>query len=344
VSTGNGAEGPLLDVRGLRTVFDGPGGAVPAVDGVSFHVDRGEILGLVGESGCGKSVTAFSLLRLVSPPGRIAAGEVRLEGRDLLTISEAKMRAVRGNRISIIFQEPMTSLNPVLTVGFQIAEAIMLHQKKRKAEALADAAEMMRLVSIPDPEQRSREYPHQLSGGMQQRVMIAMALSCQPALLIADEPTTALDVTIQAQILEILKDLQRRFSLSVLLITHDLGVVAETADRVAVMYAGRIVEQASVSELFREPLHPYTRGLMRSIPAAGADTGPARGRIPAIEGSVPDMAQLPPGCRFHPRCPDRLPRCEEEEPALAAVGSAGGSVSCFLHHERSLAGDGGEEA
>ena len=338
MSTMTGSEGPLLDVRGLRTVFDGPRGEVPAVDGVSFTIGRGEILGLVGESGCGKSLTAFSLMRLVPPPGRIASGEVLLQGQDLLALTEEEMRRVRGNRISIVFQEPMTSLNPVLTVGFQIAEAIMLHQGKRKKEALYGAVEMMRLVAIPDPERRSREYPHQLSGGMQQRVMIAMALSCQPELLIADEPTTALDVTIQAQILDILKDLQARLNLSVLLITHDLGVVAETADRVAVMYAGEIVEEASIRDLFREPLHPYTRALLRSIPRAKVPGSGGRRRLPAIEGSVPDMARLPGGCRFHPRCPDRLVHCAESIPAGAPVGSGDRRVACFLHHDRSLGG------
>jgi oligopeptide/dipeptide ABC transporter ATP-binding protein len=329
----------LLRVEGLRTVFGEPGAEVAAVDGASFTIRRGEILGLVGESGSGKSVTAFSLMRLAAP-GRIVGGSVLFEGRDLLAISEEEMRRVRGNRISIVFQEPMTALNPVLTVGFQIAEGIMVHRRKRRKEALADAVRMMRLVSIPDPERRAREYPHQLSGGMQQRVMIAMALGCGPALLIADEPTTALDVTIQAQILEILRDLRRRMGLSVLLITHDLGIVAETADRVAVMYAGRIVEEASVRELFREPLHPYTRGLLRSIRAAGPPGPPGRRRLPAIEGSVPDLSRLPPGCRFHPRCPERLPHCSERDPALAPVD--GRAVACFLHHDRDAvpAGDG----
>jgi len=326
---------PLLDVRNLRTVFDTAQGEVAAVDGVSFHIRRGEVLCLVGESGCGKTMTAYSLMRLVSPPGRIAGGEVRLDGRDLLSLPESEMRAVRGNRISIVFQEPMTSLNPVLTIGFQIAEAVMLHQGKRKKEALKVAVEMMRLVAIPDPEQRSREYPHQLSGGMRQRVMISIALACRPALLIADEPTTALDVTIQAQILDLLRDLRRRMNLSVLLITHDLGIVAGIADRVAVMYAGRIVEEAPVRELFRAPLHPYTRGLMRSLPGPRAAEAGARRRLVAIEGSVPDMAALPSGCRFHPRCPDRMVHCRESIPALAVVQPPH-KAACFLHHTRVL--------
>ena len=335
MSTATPADGPLLEVRGLRTVFGAPGAEVAAVDGASFSIRRGEILGLVGESGSGKSVTGFSLMRLTAP-GRTVAGEIHFEGRDLLRIPEAEMRRVRGNRISMIFQEPMTALNPVLTVGFQIAEGIMLHRGKRKKAALADAVEMMRMVSMPDPERRVREYPHQLSGGMQQRVMIAMALACDPALLIADEPTTALDVTIQAQILEILRDLRERTRLSVLLITHDLGVVAETADRVAVMYAGRIVEEATVVDLFREPLHPYTRGLLRSIPSS-RPPGERRGRrLQAIDGTVPDLSRLPSGCRFHPRCPDRLPHCFERDPALGEAG--GGRVACFLHHDRSRDG------
>ena len=330
MSTVTASDAALLEVRGLRTVFGEPGSEVAAVDGASFTIRRGEILGLVGESGSGKSVTGFSLMRLTAP-GRVVGGEINFEGRDLLKLSEAEMRQVRGNRISIIFQEPMASLNPVLTVGFQIAEAIMLHQGKRKKQALADAAEMMRAVSIPDPERRAREYPHQLSGGMQQRVMIAMALSCKPALLIADEPTTALDVTIQAQILEILRDLRRRLDLSVLLITHDLGVVAEIADRVAVMYAGRIVEEATVEQLFREPKHPYTRGLLRSIPGAHPDPD-GRRRLPVIEGTVPDLGRLPSGCRFHPRCPEVMDRCSQDAPALEEID--GRRVACFLHHDR----------
>ncbi len=330
---------PLLEVRDLRTVFDTPDGAVPAVDGISFTIRRGEIVSLVGESGCGKSVTAFSLLRLVSRPGRITNGQVLLEGRDLLRLAEPEMRRVRGNRISMVFQEPTTSLNPVLTVGYQIAEAIRLHQGKGKKEAMVDAIEMMRLVSISEPERRVREYPHQMSGGMLQRAMIAMALSCRPDLLLADEPTTALDVTIQAQILEILKDLKAQMNLSVLLITHDLGVVAETADRVLVMYAGRIVEEGTTRELFADPLHPYTRGLLASIPSMDAEeAGPGKGRrLHAIEGSVPDMANLPPGCSFAPRCPDRMPHCTAAVPATAEHGE-GRRVACYLHHDRAADG------
>jgi oligopeptide/dipeptide ABC transporter ATP-binding protein len=322
---------PLLQVRGLRTVFRAGGRDVPAVDGTSFEIRKGEVLGLVGESGCGKTLTAYSLMRLLTPPGRIAGGEVWFEGRDLLRLSEEEMRQVRGDRMAIVFQEPMTSLNPVLTIGFQVAESLMVHRGKRKKEAIEEAIEMMRLVSMPEPERRAREYPHQLSGGMRQRALLAMALICRPALLIADEPTTALDVTIQAQIMELLRDLRRRFELSVLLISHDLGVVAEIADRVAVMYAGRIVEMSETRALFREPLHPYTRALLRSIPPPRA-TGP-RQKLPAIEGMVPDMAMLPSGCRFHPRCSDRYLHCAEQVPADVEV-AAGRRVACFLHHNR----------
>jgi oligopeptide/dipeptide ABC transporter ATP-binding protein len=322
---------PLLTVSGLRTVFEAGERDVPAVDGVSLEIRKGEILGLVGESGCGKTLTAYSLMRLVAPPGRIAAGEVRFEGRDLLGLSEEEMRRVRGDRMAIVFQEPMTSLNPVLTIGFQVGEALMVHRRTRKREAIRQAVEMMRLVAMPDPERRAREYPHQLSGGMRQRALIAMALICRPALLIADEPTTALDVTIQAQILELIRDLKRRLDLSVLLITHDLGVLAEVADRVAVMYAGKIVETGPAAALLREPLHPYTRALLRSIPPPRAEAG--RRRLAAIEGTVPDMARLPSGCRFHPRCAERLPHCGEQIPAESET-APGRRVACFLHHNR----------
>src|SRR5271155_5484750 len=292
---------PILEVADLRTWFFTRDGVVRAVDGVSFHVIPGETLAIVGESGCGKSVTALSILRLIpSPPGRIVSGAIRFAGRDLLGLSEAEMRQVRGNEISMIFQEPMTSLNPVLTIGRQIAETLTLHQGLGHRAALAKAADMLRLVHIPEADRRIGEYPHQLSGGQRQRVMIAMALACDPKLLLADEPTTALDVTIQAQILALLRDLQERFSMGLLLITHDLAVVAENAQRVIVMYAGRIVENAPVRELFARPAHPYTRGLLDSIPTAG---GPVRRRLRAIEGIVPDLRKPPPGCRFAERCP-----------------------------------------
>jgi oligopeptide/dipeptide ABC transporter ATP-binding protein len=292
---------------------------VRAVDGVSFYLDRGELLGLVGESGCGKSMTAVSIMRLVAPPGKIVAGEILFDGRDLLKLSHAAMRAVRGNDIAMIFQDPMTSLNPVFTVGEQIAEALRLHRKLSRKAARAAAVKAMREVSIPDSELRANDYPHQLSGGMRQRVMIAMALACDPKVLIADEPTTALDVTIQAQILELLNNLRLTRDLAVLLITHDLGVVAEVADRVAVMYTGQIVEQSPVDELFARPKHPYTEGLLRSVPrlstAAESDA-----RLQTIEGTVPRPTALPPGCHFEPRCPYRMPRCREEKIPLYPVG------------------------
>jgi peptide/nickel transport system ATP-binding protein len=310
----------LLEIRDLRTYFDTRAGLVRAVDGVSFHLDRGELLGLVGESGCGKSITALSIMRLVTPPGKIAGGQIVFDGRDLLQLSNAEMRAVRGNDIAMIFQDPMTSLNPVFTVGEQIAEALRLHRKLSRRAARAAAVEAMREVAIPDSGMRADDYPHHLSGGMRQRVMIAMALACDPKVVIADEPTTALDVTIQAQILELLNALRRTRELAVLLITHDLGVVAEVADRVAVMYTGQIVEQSAVDELFARPKHPYTEGLLRSVPklttAAVADDA----RLQTIEGTVPRPTALPPGCHFEPRCPYRLPRCREEKIPLYPVG------------------------
>jgi oligopeptide/dipeptide ABC transporter ATP-binding protein len=304
---------PLLEVRDLRTWFHTEDGVVRAVDGVSFRIDEGETLALVGESGSGKSVTSLSLLRLVpDPPGRIEGGSIRFKGQELLELPAASMRAVRGRQISMIFQEPMTSLNPVYPCGEQIAEAVRAHERADRRTARARAIEMLRLVGIPSPEQRADEYPHQLSGGMRQRVMIAMALACRPALLIADEPTTALDVTIQAQILELLERLQAELGMAVLLITHDLGVVAETADRVAVMYGGQIVETGDVRAVFRRPFHPYTAGLLASLPALGA----GRERLRTIPGQVPDAARLPQGCRFHPRCPVAEPRCLEPPPVL----------------------------
>jgi oligopeptide/dipeptide ABC transporter ATP-binding protein len=318
----------LLEIRDLVTVFDTPEGTVHAVDGASLHLDAGEVLGLVGESGCGKSVLALSVLRLIEAPGRIAAGAIRWRGRDLLPLSGKEMRRVRGPEIAMVFQEPMTSLNPVFTVGNQVAEAIVVHQKKSWREAMADAEELLRTVAIPDPARRIHDYPHQMSGGMRQRVLIAMALSCNPSLLIADEPTTALDVTIQAQILELLDHLRRERGLAVLLITHDLGVVAEMADRVSVMYTGRIVEEAPVRDLFRRPLHPYTAGLLRSVPRPGRD--PATGRrqrLPAIEGMVPDLIRLPPGCDFAPRCPEVFAACHRQDPPLYPLGE-GRTAAC----------------
>ena len=309
----------VLEVEDLQTHFFTNDGVVRAVDGVSYSVRRGETLGVVGESGCGKSVTALSILRLVAnPPGRIVGGAVRLEGRNLLEATETEMEDVRGNEISMIFQEPMTSLNPLFTVGKQIGEAIALHQGLSKREAMDRAIEMLREVHIPEPERRAHEYPHQLSGGMRQRVMIAMALSCNPKVLIADEPTTALDVTIQAQILDLMRETQRTQGQAVILITHDMGVVAENADRVVVMYAGRKVEEAEVDELFDHPGHPYTQGLLGAIPSleTAAHTEGGRGRLNEIEGMVPSLANLPPGCTFAPRCRYASERCRQEYPRL----------------------------
>jgi peptide/nickel transport system ATP-binding protein len=308
----------LLEVEELRTYFFLRGGILKAVDGVSFALKAHETLAIVGESGCGKSMTALSLMRLIpDPPGRIVGGSVRLAGTDLIALDERAMRSVRGKDISMIFQEPMTSLNPVMTVGKQIAEALLLHEGIGGREALRRAAEILRLVRIPEPEQRLREYPHQLSGGMRQRVMIAMALACDPKVLIADEPTTALDVTIQAQILDLILDLQKKLGTAVILITHDLGVVAETAQRVIVMYAGRKVEEAPVGELFARPLHPYTHGLMASIPRLELMRGAAetKRRLLEIPGIVPALTNLPAGCAFAPRCPFAEDRCRREAPA-----------------------------
>jgi len=310
----------LLEIKDLRTYFQTRAGLVRAVDGVSFYLDRGELLGLVGESGCGKSITALSIMRLVAPPGKIAGGEILFDGRNLLQLSHAQMRAVRGNDIAMIFQDPMTSLNPVFTVGEQIAEALRLHRKLSRSEARTAAIAAMREVAIPDPALRADDYPHQLSGGMRQRVMIAMALACDPKMLIADEPTTALDVTIQAQMLELLNTLRQTRELAVLLITHDLGVVAEVADRVAVMYTGQIVEQSPVAELFARPKHPYTEGLLRSVPKLTVGPAAHDARLQTIEGTVPQPTALPPGCHFEPRCPYRMPRCREEKIPLYPVG------------------------
>ncbi|MBL8172218.1 MAG: ABC transporter ATP-binding protein [Acidobacteria bacterium] len=322
----------LLEVKNLRTYFATARGEVRSVDDVSFSLAQGETLSLVGESGCGKSVTALSLLRLVTPPGRIVGGEIRFAGRDLLTLSEAEMRTIRGDDIAMIFQDPMTSLNPVYTVGEQIAEAIRLHRKVGRNEAWQQAIEGMRDVAIPAPDVRAKNYPHELSGGMRQRVMIAMALACNPKLLIADEPTTALDVTIQAQILDLLTELREKHNLALLLITHDLGVVAETSDRVAVMYAGKIVEQASARELFRHPRHPYTEGLLRAVPRLD-ETGEAKKRrLHTIEGVVPNPLELPPGCRFAPRCVHAQAVCRHGEMALTEV-SAGHHTRCVRSAE-----------
>jgi peptide/nickel transport system ATP-binding protein/oligopeptide transport system ATP-binding protein len=303
---------------------------VRAVDGVSFHVDEGELLGLVGESGCGKSITALSVMRLIAPPGRIMGGELRFAGEDLLAASEARMREIRGDDIAMIFQDPMTSLNPVYTVGEQIAEALRLHRNMNRKQAREAAVEAMREVAIPDPGRRVDDYPHQLSGGMRQRVMIAMALACDPRLLIADEPTTALDVTIQAQILELIDELRRTRNLAVLLITHDLGVVAEVADRVAVMYTGRIVEESPVGELFARPKHPYTEGLLRSVPKLSQTDVHRATRLSTIEGTVPKPTNLPEGCHFAPRCPHRMPRCTEGDLPLYQL-EGGVAVRCVLY-------------
>ncbi|WBY03559.1 ABC transporter ATP-binding protein [Ramlibacter tataouinensis] len=323
---------PLLEVDGLRTHFDTLAGRVRSVDGLSFTVQAGETLGVVGESGCGKSVTALSILRLVpTPPGR-HAGAIRYRGIDLLALSEREMRRIRGDRISMIFQEPMTSLNPVMTVGAQIAESVRQHQGASRSEAMKRAVEMLRLVQIPEPERRAGEYPHQLSGGMRQRVMIALALACRPELLIADEPTTALDVTIQAQILDLVKRLQRELGMGVIMITHDLGVVAESCDRVIVMYAGRKVEEAPVQELFDRPLHPYTRALMASMPAMNTRAA----RLTEIPGMVPALHDLPRGCAFAPRCAHAGERCRSEQPGLRpadAGAAAGHAVACFAVEE-----------
>jgi oligopeptide/dipeptide ABC transporter ATP-binding protein len=321
---------PLLAVEGLRTVFSIAAGRgatreVPAVNDVSFTIGRGETLGLVGESGSGKSVTALSLIRLVMPPGRIAAGRIGFEGRNLLDLPESEMRRVRGRRIGFIFQEPMVALDPVYTIGYQITETLAVHGLARGAAARARAVELLDAVRVPDPARRVREYPHQLSGGLRQRAMIALALAADPALVIADEPTTALDVTVQAEILDLLRDMRQRFHLSMLLITHDLGVVAEMADRVAVMYAGRIVETAPVKDLFATAAHPYTLGLLASIP--GGDPGT---RLRAIPGVVPSLGQWPPACAFSPRCASRFDVCDQVIPPPTPLGP-GRDVRCHLH-------------
>ncbi len=316
----------LLEVNNLRTSFrDKDGNFIPAVDGITFHVNQGETLGIVGESGCGKSVTMLTVMRLLDiPPARVQADSIKLLGQDVLAQSEKAMQGIRGNLMSMIFQEPMTSLNPVFTIGDQIAETLELHQKLRRSEALAKAVEMLHKVGIPSAERRVLDYPHQLSGGMRQRVMIAMALACNPRLLIADEPTTALDVTIQAQILDLIRDLRQEMGMSIVLITHDLGVVAETADRVVVMYAGKIVEEASAVDLFERPKHPYTEGLLHSIPRLDRRSD----RLHVIQGVVPHPMHMPLGCRFNPRCPYAKERCYSKAPPETDLGE-GHRVSCW---------------
>ncbi|MBU2598412.1 MAG: ABC transporter ATP-binding protein [Actinobacteria bacterium] len=316
----------IIKIKGLKTYFHTDDGVVKAVDGVDFDIRKGETMGLVGESACGKTVTSFSIMRLVeSPPGKIEEGEVLYKGENLLKISQEKMRKVRGNEISMIFQEPMTSLNPVFTIGKQLSEVLILHQNMTEKEALDKSEEMIKLVGIPRPREILKGYPHELSGGMRQRVMIAMALSCKPGLLIADEPTTALDVTIQAQILELIKGLQESIGMAVLFITHDLGVIAEVSDRVAVMYAGKIQESGTSEEIFIEHIHPYTEGLLKSIPMLNV----RKKKLDVIEGSVPDPINFPPGCKFHPRCKYKIDKCEKEEPELLEI-KPGHFVRCWV--------------
>ena len=321
---------PLLDIRNLKTYFYTEDGIVKAVDGVDFSVYPGEVMGLVGESGCGKSVTSLSIMRLIGIPGKVVDGEIFFEGRDLLKLSESEMVDMRGNRISMVFQQPQSSLNPVFKVGDQVAEVLQIHQNMRREESWEKAVDLLRLVGIPDPEEKAHAYPHEMSGGQAQRVMIAMALALKPQLLLADEPTTALDVTIQAQILDLLRDLRTRMGTSVILITHDLGVIAEMADRVAVMYAGRILEQADIDSVFAEPLHPYTQGLIASIPVLGK----IKDRLDVIPGSVPNLINLPPGCKFAPRCRARVEHelqiCTEIEPDLLQVLPKH-AVRCWLY-------------
>jgi oligopeptide/dipeptide ABC transporter ATP-binding protein len=349
---------PLLEIRELVAAFPGPGGEVRAVDGVSLTIGAGEVVGLVGESGCGKSVLALSALRLLPPPGRIAHGAILWRGEDLMDMPGRRLRRLRGKEIALILQEPATALNPVFTIGNQIAETIVVHKMVSWKQARARAVELLRAVAIPDPEVRARQYPHEISGGMRQRVLVALAICCDPALIIADEPTTALDVTLQAEILELLDGLRRERGMALLLITHDMGVVAQLAERVIVMYCGRIVEEAPVRDLFREPTHPYTRGLLASIPgapgAAAAAEGPglegARARLAAIPGMVPDLSRLPEGCNFGPRCPHRFGACESGDPPLYPIRE-GWRSACELYGPRGSAaargvftGRGGEDA
>ncbi|MGI8849944.1 MAG: ABC transporter ATP-binding protein [Pyrinomonadaceae bacterium] len=320
----------LLEIKNLETHFPTRIGVVKAVNNVSFYINEGELLGLVGESGCGKSITALSVMRLIAPPGKIVGGSIKFRDEELTTVSVERMREIRGNDIAMIFQDPMTSLNPVYTVGEQIAEALRLHQNLNKKDALDAAIEAMKEVAMPAPERRIKDYPHQLSGGMRQRVMIAMALACNPELLVADEPTTALDVTIQAQILELLNELQTTRKLAILLITHDLGVVAEVADRVAVMYTGRIVEESGVEEIFEKPKHPYTQGLLRSVPKMRGIGEIKETRLSTIEGVVPSPTNLPPGCHFAPRCEFRMERCTHDPMPLYHLENSV-EVRCVLY-------------
>jgi oligopeptide/dipeptide ABC transporter ATP-binding protein len=325
---------PLLEVSALHTIFNTDDGIVRAVDGVDFHIQKGEILGIVGESGCGKSVTALSIMRLIRPPGKIVSGDIQFHGHSLLSYPEDEMRQMRGQRISMIFQQPQSSLNPVITVGNQLAESFEIHTELEKEERWSKAVELLQRVGIPDAHSKAKAYPHEMSGGQAQRVMIAMALALKPELLIADEPTTALDVTIQAQILELIVGLRNQLDMAVILITHDLGVVAETADRVAVMYAGQIVEEAVVKDLFKRPKHPYTKGLISSIPVLGE----RRDWLEVIPGVVPNLIDLPPGCRFAPRCLVReqqnLIRCVQQEPELT-ISKDGRKVRCFAAQDAS---------
>ncbi len=327
---GQGAGGveKVLEIEDLKTHFFTRDGVVKAVDGVSYHVLKGETLGVVGESGCGKSVTALSVLRLIAKPGRVVQGSIRMSGRDLLKVSEEEMRTIRGNDVSMIFQEPMTSLNPVLTLGRQISETIMLHQGLSKKDAWDKSIEMLKLVRIPEAERRVHEYPFQMSGGMRQRVMIAMALSCNPKVLLADEPTTALDVTIQAQIIHLMMELKEKTGTAIVLITHDLGVVAETCQRVVVMYAGKKVEEATSDELFEHPLHPYTLGLMKSVPRLDRAAGDTQGRLMEIPGMVPSLKNMPVGCAFAPRCGFATERCRLEVPPFE-MKTNGHYAACF---------------
>ena len=323
---------PLLEVSDLKVQYPGTHAPVRAVDGISFSLQQGETYALVGESGCGKSATGLALLRLVEP-GRITAGRIVFEGQDLLTLPEDKMRRLRGARIGMVFQEAAAALNPVMRIGVQVGEALRVHRGMSRKQAHAEAVTLLRLVALADPERQARAYPHELSGGMKQRVMLAIALSCSPALLIADEPTTALDVTIQAQILALLRDLRAKLSLTILLITHDLGVVAENADRVGVMYAGRLAEEAPVRQLFDRPEHPYTRGLLRAMPGSGSTQ---TRRLPTLPGVVPDPSDPPSGCRFHPRCSERFEPCDGDEPEMSERPGTG-RVACFLHRREPVA-------
>jgi peptide/nickel transport system ATP-binding protein/oligopeptide transport system ATP-binding protein len=324
---------PLLSIQDLNTWFFSRKGTAKAVNGVSFDLEAGQVLGVVGESGCGKSVTAQSVMQLVpDPPGKIVDGKILFHGRDLVPMSREEMRHIRGNKIAMIFQEPMTSLNPVYTIGNQISEMFTLHQGYTKKQAMDAAADMLDKVQIPSPHKRVHDYPHQLSGGMRQRAMIAMALSCNPEVLIADEPTTALDVTVQAQILDLMLSLREEYNTAIQMITHDLGVIAEVADKIVVMYAGRVVEAAATGDLFKSPLHPYTKGLMSSIPVLGQRSRGEAGELSEIKGMIPSLFDLPPGCKFVNRCPRAMDVCEKEEPGLQSAES-GHKVRCWLHQE-----------